>query len=62
MKNLLYHNLFRPLVERFGTVIATLLVAQGWNGELIEQLVAALSAVALVSFDLVVARRNREGD
>lgn len=60
MKSLLIRNLVRPLVERVGTMLAAALIAYGWDGELVHQFITALSAVALVSFDLAVARFNRD--
>ena len=62
MKSLLVRNLVRPLSERLGTAMAVWLVADGWNGELVQQFVAALSAIVLVSCDLLLARINAKGD
>ncbi len=62
MKSTLIRNLVRPLSERLGTAMAVWLVADGWNGELVQQFVAALGAVVLVSCDLVFARINAKDD
>lgn len=62
MKRLLYRNLLRPLIERVGTVAATLLVAKGFDGELVNQLVTGLTASSLIALDLLFSRLNREAD
>lgn len=60
MKSLLIRNLLKPILSRLGTAAAALLVAKGFDGELIQQLIVALSGAALVAADLFVARVTRE--
>ncbi len=62
MKALLFRNLIRPLTERLGTALAVLLVSNGWDGALVDQLVSALGAVVLIGSDLWLTRINREDD
>lgn len=60
MKSLLIRNLFKPLLARLGTAAAAVLVAKGFDGELVQQLGVALSGAALIAADLLVARLIRE--
>lgn len=60
MKSRFIRNLVRPLAERVGTALAVWLVATGWNGELVDQLVTALIALSAVSADLLFARMSRK--
>lgn len=60
MKSLLIRNLLKPLLSRLGTAAAALLVAKGFDGELVSQLITALGASALVAADLLVSRLTRE--
>lgn len=60
MKNTLIRNLVRPLFERLGTALAVWLVATGMDGEAIEQIVTAVTALLAVSADLIVNRMSRD--
>ena len=62
MKAILIKNLVRPMMERIGTALAVWLVADGWNGDLVQQFTTALVATLLVAVDLFISRtNNREG-
>lgn len=56
MKAILIKNLVRPLTERLGTALAVWLVAEGWNGDLVQQFVTGLVATLLVAVDLFLSR------
>lgn len=63
MKSLIVRNFVRPLVARLGTAGAVLLVSDyGFDGELVEQFVTALTATALVLADLLLSKWNREAE
>lgn len=50
------------VVSRVGTAASGYLLALGANTELVTQAVAAISAVILISVDLILDRRMKEGD
>lgn len=60
MKNLLIRNFVRPLFERLGTASAVVLVSNGFDGELVNQFVAALAGAALIAIDLLLSKHNRK--
>lgn len=62
MRRTIVRNLLRPLLERIGTALAAVMIATGWDGELVHQLVTALTAAVFVAADLVLARLNRESE
>lgn len=58
----LLRSIGRPLVERVGTMIATYLIARGFDSDLAAQVVNGLVAVAFVALDMVTATVNRQND
>ena len=60
MKNAFLRTVFRPLIERVGTMLAAYLIARSFDSDLAAQLGNALVALLCVAFDLVVARYSRE--
>lgn len=62
MKEKIFLNLVRPLVERLGTMIAAYLIATGADSELVATMVNGLVAAIFVLTDLVTARWFRQRD
>lgn len=62
MKELLYRNLARPLIERIGTMVAVYLISRGLDSDLVGQLTNALVALCAVVLELAWSRVNRDHD
>lgn len=62
MKEMLFRNLARPLLERLGTMFAAYLIARGLDSDLVAQFVNAAMALVFVMFDLFVSHVNRGRD
>lgn len=59
----LVRDLVRPLLARVGTAVATwLIVTFEFDGDLVNQFVAALIAAALIGVDLVLSWFNRRAE
>lgn len=58
--NAILENIVAPLVRRLGTAAATVLIAQGLDSALVEQLVNLLAGALLVGVDLLLARFYRQ--
>lgn len=53
-------NLVRPLVARFGTALAAILLTYGLESHVVEPIVTWLSAGLLLAVDLLLARYYRK--
>lgn len=62
MKGMLLRGVFRPLVERLGTMAAAYLIARGLDSDLTAQLVNAVVAVIFVGLDLATTALGRRYD
>ncbi|GAA4130383.1 hypothetical protein ACFFTN_15505 [Aminobacter aganoensis] len=62
MKNVLLRGVFRPLIERLGTMLAAYMIARGFDSDLTAQLMNALVAALFVGLDLVTAAMGRHYD
>jgi hypothetical protein len=60
MKQIIFKNVLRPLVDRIGSNLAVFLVGIGMTQPDAQSLVLGLTAAAGVSFDLI-ARRIGKG-
>lgn len=63
MKNLVLRQIMEPLLRRAGTALAAFIMgAISVDPVLVDQFVAALLSVALVSVDLVVSHYSRRSN
>lgn len=62
MKEKFILNLFRPLIERIGTMIAAYLIATGADSELVAQVANGLVAAVFLLPDLVISKWFRQRD
>lgn len=56
MKHVLLRSIVVPLATRIGTALGAYLVAKGLEGDLADQLVNGLIAIALVGFDVIAGK------
>ncbi|WP_378941859.1 hypothetical protein [Mesorhizobium sp. ANAO-SY3R2] len=62
MKGMLLRGVFKPLVERAGTMLAAYMIARGMDSDLTAQLISALGAALVVGLELIYAATNRHDE
>lgn len=55
MKSLI-RAIIPPLITRVGTVLATVLLAQGFPPELTDQFISVMGAMSLVAMDILLSK------
>lgn len=60
MRNALLENVLRPLVARFGTAAAAVLISYGYESGFVQPFVDAAAAVLLLGVDLLLSRYYRK--
>lgn len=53
-------NLLRPIIARVGTLLATILLTHGFDTQVVEPFVQAVTAVVLIGIDLLLSRYYRK--
>ncbi|RWM79351.1 MAG: hypothetical protein E5X86_12610 [Mesorhizobium sp.] len=60
MRNAILENVLRPLLARFGTALAAILLTYGFESQVVEPFVNAVGALLLLGVDLLLSRYYRK--